>query len=193
MPLRWSYESAIICQAKLNPLASAQEMLEARIQAIINLPRDQSLTEEQHHNLDVTKQALAVVSGLQDDGADAVVARLKRIVEGVAKGELDPDVIEVKSKKGVSAEEVFVNRKVLDLVTKAEMEREDYRRKSSPNVFFGTLQTLWSHKDVDKEGNPIEVPFRVNTLVINVSVMLMSMIVILVFLQVVLRRQLSAV
>ena len=51
----------------------------------------------------------------------------------------------------MSAEEVYVNRKVLDLVTKAEMEREDYRRKSSPNVFFGTskryfgtaFSTLW--------------------------------------------------
>ena len=35
MPLRWSYESAIISQAKLNPLTSTQENIEARIQEIV--------------------------------------------------------------------------------------------------------------------------------------------------------------
>ncbi|MDP1587509.1 MAG: hypothetical protein Q8M07_07205 [Prosthecobacter sp.] len=52
---------------------------------------------------------------------------------------------------GDSAEEIYVNRKVIDLVTKAEMECEDYRSKASPNVFFGTRKiylgtkynTLW--------------------------------------------------
>ena len=35
MPLRWSYESVIISQAKLNPLTRNQELLENRIQSLI--------------------------------------------------------------------------------------------------------------------------------------------------------------
>ncbi|WP_081887727.1 ABC transporter permease [Verrucomicrobium sp. BvORR034] len=139
MPLRWSYESAIISQAQLNPLSRAQSMLEDRIQGLINLPRHIPMTEEQRADLDLTKQALAVVSGLQDVDASGVSSRLRRIQESVSRGHLSPD--DMKLKKGVSAEEIYVNRKVLDLVTKAEMEREDYRRTASPNVFFGTVKT----------------------------------------------------
>ena len=141
MPLRWSYESAIISQSRLNPLSRAQQQIEDRIQALISLPRNIPMTPQQRAELDLTKQALAVVSGLQDVDASGVSNRLNRIRKGLLAGKLDPDLLEGKSKKGVSAEEIFVNRKVLDLVTKAEMEREDYRRKSSPNVFFGTVRT----------------------------------------------------
>src|SRR4029079_8045804 len=37
MPMRWSYESAIISQAKLNPLSRAQTQIEDRIQDLISL------------------------------------------------------------------------------------------------------------------------------------------------------------
>ncbi len=142
MPLRWSYESAIISQAKLNPLTRSQEMLENRIQALINLPDDVQMTADQRKELDFTKQALAVVSGLQDTDPDKVAGRLARLEKGIAAGKLDPDLLNQPHwDKSTSAEDIFVNRKVLDLVTKAEMEREDYRRKTTPNVFFGTVKT----------------------------------------------------
>jgi hypothetical protein len=165
MPLRWSYESTIISQAKLNPYSSAQQQIEDRIQAIINLPRNVQLTPEQRTELDLAKRALAVVSGLQDVDASGVSKRLTRIRYGLLKGELDPELLTEKPRKGVSAEEMFVNRKVLDLVTKAEMEREDYRRKASPNVFFGTQKTYhpikpggvadWCFEKVDAFGRTV--------------------------------------
>ena len=193
MPLRWSYESMIISQAKLNPLTRAQEMLEARIQGLISLPRDVVMTEQQRADLDVTKQALAVVSGLQDLDADAVVRRLDQIRTGISKGHLSPEMLENKGRKGVSAEEIFVNRKVLDLVTKAEMEREDYRRKSSPNVFFGTLKTLWTWQETQPDGSIENKAYKVHTLWINLSVMITMFVITVAALDFCLRRQLRKV
>jgi hypothetical protein len=221
MPLRWSYESAIISQARLNPLSRAQTTLEERIQTLINLPRHIPLTEEQRADLDQTKQALAVVSGLQDVDASGVGNRLRRIQKGLEAGKLSED--DMRIKKGVSAEEIYVNRKVLDLVTKAEMEREDYRRSASPNVFFGTEKTysLWTPGDSAGEGGEGEADseptselanrmgagdgngddddkpwwqeLKVNTLWMNFLIMLATLVVVIAILDVSLRRQLSRV
>jgi hypothetical protein len=215
MTLRWSYESAIISQAKLNPLTRSQELLENRIQALVNIPKGQDLTEQQRKELDFTKQALAVVSGLQDQDADKLASRLERIQNGIAAGKLDPDLLDQPHwPKSVSAEDIYVNRKVLDLVTKAEMEREDYRRKTSPNVFFGTQKVYHPFKwFLGKEpqrgaGNDLEVVPRdntppppkpwyrelvVNTLVMNNVVMIFTIILIIGALQFSLRRQLVKV
>ena len=204
MPLRWSYESMIICQAKLNPLTSTQEMLEARIQALIAPGTKKEMTEAQRSELDLTKQALALVSGLQDEQADAVSRKLAEIRRGIRTGTLSAQLTEDTNRKGVSAEEIFINRKVLDLVTKAEMEREDYRRKTSPNVFFGTMKTLWTRQETtsevfariaagDTDGTPNDKPFRINTLWINFFVMLGSLVAVVVALRIFLKRQLSKV
>jgi hypothetical protein len=179
MPLRWSYESVIISQAKLNPLSRSQQLLEDRIQKLISLPKEQKLTEAQRTELDLTKQALAVVSGLQDEDAGGVVRKLDMIRRGMKDGTLNTATLTEKSSKGVSAEEIFVNRKVLDLVTKAEMEREDYRRKSSPNVFFGTVKTYSG--------------WKFTTLWINIVVMLLMLALTIGALLMSLRRQLSKV
>ena len=37
----------------------------------------------------------------------------------------------------VTAEQLYVNQKVSDLISNAEMEQSDYRRGGKPNVFFG--------------------------------------------------------
>ncbi len=207
MPLRWSYESVIISQAKLNPYTHTQEALESRIQSLISLPRDVPMTPEQNEELTITKQALAAVSGLQDLNADDVSNRLNAIRKGLAVRRLDPQQVMMKGKKGVSAEEIYVNRKVLDLVTKAEMEREDYRRESSPNVFFGTIKTYPLLQSSVSEGksdsvikntrNSIAKPWyeelRVSTLWFNLFVMIVSLAGIVVTLDFALRRQLSRV
>lgn len=209
MPLRWSYESAIISQAKLNPLSRAQQQIEDRIQALISLPRDVQMTPEQRAELDLTKQALAVVSGLQDIDAPGVSNRLSRIRKGLLAGRLDPDLLDEKPKKGVTAEEIFVNRKVLDLVTKAEMEREDYRRKASPNVFFGTEKTFHpfgmpdagaSSSDAEPPSRPLAAKtypwwqeVKITTLWMNFWVMIGTLVVVVIAVHIALRRQLSRV
>jgi ABC-type multidrug transport system ATPase subunit/ABC-type multidrug transport system permease subunit len=213
MPLRWSYESAIISQAKLNPLSRAQSMLEERIQSLINLPPDVEMTDAQRDELDVAKQALAVVSGLQDRDPQAVSRRLSNIVnETLATGKLDPKIAaDHTSKNSVSAEEIYVNRKVLDLVTKAEMEREDYRRESSPNVFFGTLKTFSLIQPKSEPAPPLNTleavqnftgvkekkpwwqEIKVNTLWLNFVIMIATLVGVIVSVHAALRRQLSRV
>ncbi len=117
-------------------------------------------------------------------------------------GNLDPDLLDPsEGTRDVSAEEIFVNRKVLDLVTKAEMEREDYRRTSSPNVFFGTVRSypLLSPAPESVPGARRGAPkpwyqvFRIETLTLNATVMILWIACIIAALQVGLRRQLSRV
>ncbi|MBV6500588.1 MAG: Vitamin B12 import ATP-binding protein BtuD [Prosthecobacter sp.] len=181
MPLRWSYEAMLISQAKLNPLTSAQDQLEARIQELVSLPKEARMTRDQQRELDTAKQALAVVSGLYARDADEAVGLLNRIRAASIRGRLDARLLNeaLERQDGVSAEEVYVNRKVLDLVTKAEMEREDYRRKRSPNVFFGTVKRYFGTE--------------FGTLWINGLVILFSIAFIFTVVELNLRRQLTKV
>ena len=51
---------------------------------------------------------------------------------------------------GVTAEQLYVNQKITDLVSKAEMEQTDYRneerQQSELNVFFGAYRYIWHRK-----------------------------------------------
>lgn len=181
MPLRWSYEAMLISQAKLNPLTAAQDQLEARIQELVSQPKEARMTKDQQIELDTAKQALAVVSGLYARDADEAVDLLNRIRAASIRGRLDTRLLNeaLERQDGVSAEEVYVNRKVLDLVTKAEMEREDYRRKRSPNVFFGTVKRYFGTE--------------FGTLWINGLVILFSVALIFTVVELNLRRQLTKV
>lgn len=181
MPLRWSYEGMLISQARQNPLTRAQDMLEERIQELVSIPPDIKLTSAQQKELDAAKQGLAVVSGLYAKDSDAAAKMLARIWDATLRGRLTPELLKeaLEQQDGTSAEEIYVNRKVLDLVTKAEMERTDYRRKASPNVFFGTSKTYFG------------TPFK--TLWINSMVILLTLGLIIACVEVSLRRQLTRV
>ena len=202
MPLRWSYEAMLISQARLNPLTRAQDQLEARIQQIVEKPGE--LTEKERETLDLTKQALAVVSGLQAKEPDDVPKHLQSVREHAIDGTLTQELLDYvqREKRATSAEELYINRKVLDLVTKAEMEREDYRRERSPNVFFGTnrkytfvkwtrdAETLRNHSSwlgfyVDQ--------YEIPTIWLNAAVIMLSLVLIIAGVQFSLKRQLTHV
>lgn len=181
MPLRWTYEGILISQAKMNPLTRTQDLLEARIQELVNLPASIPFTEQQRQELDLTKQALAAVSGLYGRRGTEVATLLDRVRRSAIEGTLTPELISgaMALRKGTNAEEIYVNRKVLDLVTKAEMEREDYRHNIGPNVFFGTVKRYFGTD--------------FNTLWINGVVILLSLGGIIGSLEWSLRRQLTRV
>lgn len=181
MPLRWSYEGMLISQAKLNPLTRNQDLLEDRIKAIVDLPKEVELTESQRAELDLAKQALAIVSGLQARTPGEVGAQLNQVNRAVWKSQLSTELLDSlqPERKGISAEEIYVNRKVVDLVTKAEMERQDYRRRTSPNVFFGSVKTYFGTE--------------FNTLWINGVVILCTIGLIVSAIEFSLRRQLTKV
>ena len=46
----------------------------------------------------------------------------------------------------VTAEQLYVNQKVSDLISNAEMEQNDYRRGGKPNVFFGAEKRFFGVK-----------------------------------------------
>jgi hypothetical protein len=181
MPLRWSYEAILISQAKLNPLTAAQDQLEQRIQELVNLPPEIKMTPTQQRELDTAKQGLAVVSGLYAKDKAEAARKLIEIRDAAIRGKVTPQLLKsaLDQQDGVSAEEVYVNRKVLDLVTKAEMEREDYRRKRSPNVFFGTTKRYFGTE--------------FSTLWINGLVIFFSIALIIAAVELSLRRQLTRV
>src|SRR5205085_10174467 len=77
----------------------------------------------------------------------------------------------------VTAETLYQNQKVSDLVSNAEMEQNDYRRGGKPNVFFGQQKRYFG--------------LRVDVFVFNTVVLLGTSIVLRGLLHHILRRQLS--
>jgi len=133
MPMRWSYEALIYAQAKFNPLTWRQ----GRIQQQINgLARSKNLTDDQEGRLDDLKELLALVSGVQAKDIAGVERRLRK-VDRVLAGEPLPEPMRSPPTGALTAEHLYVNQKVTDLVSKAEMEQSDYRESRFLNVFFG--------------------------------------------------------
>ncbi|MGH8048507.1 MAG: ABC transporter permease, partial [Chthoniobacterales bacterium] len=177
MPMRWSYEAMIYAQAKLNPLTRRQDAIQAEITALASKP-DESMADKQR--LEDLKDLLALVSGLRGKSAaeiDRSLSQIDRVIDGAA---YDPDLI--GSQKGrITAEQIYVNQKVTDLVSKAEMEQFDYRNgKEHLNVFFGPVKEYFV-------GSVFHI--RLNVLVFNTGVLLLTTFGCFFALYFILRRQ----
>ncbi len=144
MPLRWSYEAMVVAQAKLNPFTLRQEQFTAAIEPILTKPKTNrtplELTRLTQLKLGLSK--LSGISGRSPEAIDAQLADMDRILAGN-----DVKVVFVdRRSKNLTADQIYVNQKILDLVGKAEMEQADYRRSNDSgdhlliNVFFGTKQ-----------------------------------------------------
>jgi hypothetical protein len=173
--MRWSYEELVVAQAKLNPLTRRQDEAQAQIDAIVASHNNEPTTVKRLEDL---KEALAVLSGLEASSS-AELDRYLRLVDEVLKGKKPFDRSVFKRASGpVTAEQLYVNQKVSDLISNAEMEQADYRRgPSHPNVFFGA--------------NKNYLGFRVNVFVWNTMVLVLSTIGLLWLLHWILRRQLQ--
>jgi hypothetical protein len=171
MPMRWSYEGIIFAQAKLNPLAIRQARIQRQINQLVAVKKP---TEAQEERLDDLKDLLAVLSGLEaktPKDLDKRLARIDRVISGSPFNRQEL----VSREGGVSAEQVYTNQKVIDLVSKAEMEQADYRDTRHPNVFFGPVKHYFG----------ISIPL----LWFNTAVMLISSWISFVLLYLILRRQ----
>ena len=154
MPMRWSYEGLVVAQAKLNPLTGRQEKIQEQIQALAD--REEQLRDEgkelspvQRDRLDGLKELLAMLSGLEAGSPAGVDAALHQIDDMLARLPLDNLVLPDRG-SGVPAEQLYVNQKVSDLVSKAEMEQSDYRNEERKqrelNVFFGAYRYVFHRK-----------------------------------------------
>jgi len=134
IPMRWSYEEMIVAQSKLNPLTSRQERSQREIDSIVAKHRQDPAEGKR---LDELKEVLAFLSGLEAKSPDELDHYLKQ-VDQVLDRKRSFDSAAFKNAKGtITAEQVYVNQKVSDLISNAEMEQSDYRLGSRPNVFFG--------------------------------------------------------
>ena len=132
--MRWSYEELVIAQAKLNPLTSRQERTQREIDRLVN-KKDHSQLDAQR--LASLKETLAVLSGLEAKTPKDLDGYLKVIDETIS-GKKPFDRADFRDAAGpVTAEQLYINQKVSDLISNAEMEQSDYRRGNRPNVFFG--------------------------------------------------------
>jgi len=129
----YSYEALIVAQAKLNPLAVRQDQILKQINQLVLL---KDRTPVQSNRLEDLKDTLALLSGLESGSLDEIERRLRRVDKVIEGGELEPNGLRSKT-SGVTAERLYSNQKVGDLVAKAETEQSDYRRGRIINVFFG--------------------------------------------------------
>lgn len=133
IPMRWSYEALIVAQAKKNPLVSRIARIQREITRLARLP---DLTEQQLARLEDLKDLLAITSGLRGKSPRAVAGRLREVDKVLRGAPLDASKFR-HGAGGVSAERLYVNQKVEELVARAEMEQSDYRETRHFNVFFG--------------------------------------------------------
>jgi ABC-type multidrug transport system permease subunit len=171
--MRWSYEEIILAQAKLNPLTRRQDRASDEIQRLAH----EANTPELRKRLDDLKEVLALLSGLEGHSAKEIDRYLK-LIDPVLAGKQKFDRSLFRNANGpVTAEQIYVNQKVADLISNAEMEQSDYRRGNRPNVFFGAQKQYWR--------------IRVSAFAFNTTVLIGSTLGLLVLLHWILRKQLE--
>ena len=128
----YSYEALIVAQAKLNPLSIRQARLQEQMDSLV---ANSHRTDADAARLEDLKDALALLSGLEAASVREIERRLNRVDQCIDGKSLDTGGLRSKI-KGVSAERLYTNQKVTDLVAKAETEQNDYRRQHAINTFF---------------------------------------------------------
>ncbi len=172
--MRWSYEEMVVAQAKLNPLTRRQDRAQREIDALV---ARHSPNPKDSKRLDDLKETLAILSGLEAKTARGLDHYLG-LVDQVLDGKKPFNRAAFKGASGpITAEQLYVNQKVSDLIANAEMEQSDYRRGTRPNVFFGAQKAY--------------LGMKVSVFVWNTIVLVGSSLGLLVFLHWILRRQLE--
>ena len=172
--MRWSYEEMIVAQAKLNPVTRRQDRTQREIDRIV---ARHDTRPESRRRLNDLKDTLAMLSGLEAKTPDDL-DRYLGVIDQVLDGKHPFDRSQFKDANGpVTAETLYLNQKVSDLISNAEMEQSDYRRGGKPNVFFGQYKQYFGMK--------------VDVFVFNTIVLIGSSLALLGLLHWILRRQLE--
>ena len=172
--MRWSYEEMVVAQAKLNPLTLRQDRAQREIDRIA---AKHETTPEQTKRLNDLKETLAVLSGLEAKTPDELDRYLGQIDQVLDRKRTFDRALFKDANGPVTAETLYQNQKVSDLISNAEMEQNDYRRGGKPNVFFGQ----------DKR----YAALRINLFVFNTIVLIVSTLGLLGLLHWILRRDLE--
>ena len=136
--MRWSYEEMIVAQAKLNPITRRQDRSQREIDVIVAKHENNAEAKARLNDL---KDTLAMLSGLEAK-TPADLDRYLALIDEVLDRKHPFDRNQFAEANGpVTGETLYLNQKVSDLISNAEMEQSDYRRGARPNVFFG--QEKW--------------------------------------------------
>ena len=140
IPMRWSYEAMVVAQAKLNPFTRRQDILTDEIE---HLAKQQKFTKSDGNRLDDLKEALAILSGLAGKNAGEVTKKLHEIDRVINGASLDRTRFDTGGDQ-ITAEQLFQNRKITDMLTDAQMKQKDYTAQMR-NVFFGPDKSYFGH------------------------------------------------
>jgi hypothetical protein len=171
MPTRWSYEALVFAQAKLNPLTRRQEKIQSMIYEIV---RKKNPTPHQEERLEDLKDTLALLSGLEASTPSKMNRAFGLIDQVIDGAPFDRSKFK-KLGTGFTAEQLYVNQKVTDLISKAEMEQSDYRENRHLNVFFGPVKEY--------------LGLKAGILLFNIGVLLVSSLALFWTLYMILRSQ----
>jgi ABC transport system ATP-binding/permease protein len=141
IPMRWSYEAMVVAQAKLNPFTRRQDILTEKIE---QLAKTKDLSAAESDRLDDLKETLAILSGLSGGNSGQVNQKLREIDKIVAGAPLDRKKFESSSDQ-LTAEQLFQNQKITDMLTDAQMKQKDYTSEAR-NVFFGPEKNYFGQK-----------------------------------------------
>jgi ABC transport system ATP-binding/permease protein len=141
IPMRWSYEAMVVAQAKLNPFTRRQDILTEKIE---QLAKTKELSAAESDRLDDLKETLAILSGLSGGNSGQVNQKLREIDKIAAGGPLDRKKFESSSDQ-LTAEQLFQNQKITDMLTDAQMKQKDYTSEAR-NVFFGPEKNYFGQK-----------------------------------------------
>ncbi|MFL6584817.1 MAG: ATP-binding cassette domain-containing protein [Chthoniobacterales bacterium] len=172
--MRWSYEELIVAQAKLNPLTRRQERTQREIDRLV-AKHDGS--PDSVKRLEELKETLAVLSGLEATTSEELDRYLGEVDQVLNRKKSFDRAVFKNANGAITAEQLYVNQKVSDLMSNAEMEQNDYRRGGKPNVFFG------------REKRYLGIAFDI--FVFDTAVLITSTLGLLVLLNWVLKRQLE--
>jgi hypothetical protein len=188
----YSYEALVVAQDKLNPLAARETILQAMIDRLAAKP---DLSPNEEERLDDLKDTKAELPGLRAGSAREIDRRLRRVDEIIEGSQ--PTKGDFRTRVSlVTASELYQNQKIADLLTKAESEQNDYRRKHKVNTFFSPEKHYfyWWHKKVPgPEGTEVEeeTGWTMSVYFSNAAILLGSSLAMLFILYWVLRRQLQ--
>src|SRR5205809_3486838 len=164
----------VVAQAKLNPLTRRQERITREMQKIVEQRNQDPANTKRLNDL---KEVLAMVSDLEAKSAEEL-DRYLALTDDVISGKRPFDREVFKDATGpVTGEQLYVNQKVSDLISNAEMEQSDYRRGGKLNVFFGEEKRY--------------LGIKVNVFIFNTIVLVASTLALLGILHWILRRQLQ--
>jgi hypothetical protein len=142
MPLRWSYEAMILCQARYNPVTRLQHRFDRAARALAARPE---LSADEERRLRAIKDAMPYLQGLSARSPRAAEAGLRHLEQVLETGNLDRSYLAgLAPSPGAPSfhpKGLYVNAKVHDLFTQAEIERQDYRSGQAANVFFGARRS----------------------------------------------------